>query len=149
VKSLIKGAVLVGIGGVATQMITTMIPLRFGGAWGNIAMKFGVAYGLGIAAGKFLPPADAEYIALGGAASAAVDAFDLIRGRFPAVLQAAAVPVEAPAPAPAQLPAKAGLSDPYYDGYGDLVAFPGVYDSFYGQTSGMGDGMSDIVLFPR
>lgn len=145
-KGLFTGAVFVAGGAIATQYGAGFIPVTRFGPWGVLAVKAGVAYGVGIVAHKLgVSPANASLMTLGGLAGVAQDAFGLIRSKFPDVLQASAVQVGTTG-APASVTGSPSSADMYgtSPGVADIAMF-----QRGGGMWGRGSGMGDVVMFGR
>lgn len=80
-KGMIEGSMAAVAGMMITDFVQGMVPFSFGGAIGKVAIRFGLAYAVGVAAEKFGPTRKyATWLAVGGAVGAAQDLFRLFMG---------------------------------------------------------------------
>lgn len=124
---VVKAAITASVGGLTTQFVRNLIPIQFGGAFGDAGITAGVAWLLGLAAGKFLGAETGKWVAVGGVTVAATNLLQSFNLTPQALLS----------PAPKQVGGK---------GVGDIVALRGGQsDPYYGRTGGLPAGMRDIV----
>lgn len=133
VKSLVVGALWAGAGAWVTGIIAGFIPIG-GGGWMDI-LKMGVAaYGTGFIAERFTSPANAQLMAIGGFAGAAMQALNMVLGMGGSIFSS--LGPHQPAP-PVQVVDGSGavhdvLAYPegmgYIGGMGDLVEAPEEYE---------------------
>lgn len=85
ITGLITKAAWVGGGVFLTDMAQGLIPLSVSNPLARIGIRFGVAWGVGAVAGRFVGQSNAELLALGGMAGAAQDLIRLLWGGFSGV----------------------------------------------------------------
>jgi hypothetical protein len=78
-KGMVTNAFWAIAGAWATKVVSGFIPIRAGG-WAGIGIQLGTAYLTGVLAQKFVSPANAQMMAIGGAASAAGQIVDMLFG---------------------------------------------------------------------
>lgn len=81
IKGMVTMAAWAAIGAMATNIVAGFLPLRVSG-WMGIGVRLGAAYLTGVVAQKFVSPANAQMIAVGGAAAAASEAINLAFGQI-------------------------------------------------------------------
>lgn len=82
ITGLITKAAWVGGGVFLTDMAQGLIPISVSNPLARIGIRFGVAWGVGAVAGRFVGAQNAELLALGGMAGAAQDLIRLLWGGF-------------------------------------------------------------------
>lgn len=132
-KGIVEGSVVAMAGMAITDFAQGFVPFSFGGALGKIGVRFGLAYGLGMAAEKFGFAKYANLLAVGGAVGAAQDLFRLFMGGGQTLVAAA--------PAPQQVAGRVAVDARLTgddEGMGDIVRVPANYNQ-----------LGDIVTVPQ
>ena len=143
-KGLVVNALYAAVGAMGTSVLAGFIPFRAAGPAG-IAIKFGVAYGFGYIAQRFVSPATAQMMAIGGAASAAGDLIGYVLGQGKGLVTGGFSSPQTPGDETAQMQGLAG----YPVGMGDIVEVPDeiARTALNGGFEGY-QGMGDVVTTP-
>jgi hypothetical protein len=122
---LITDIMAAGAGVIITDMLQGIIPIQFGGAWGRIGARLGIAWLAGYAAEKAGFAKYSKLITIGGGIGAIQDAFRLVMGGGGVLSPSQPVVIGPPGQ----------LAMPDSEGVGDLIYSPG-------------GGMGEIIYAP-